>query len=94
MAEIADLNGVCKQVRPMIELTRLNHKPIVVNAELIKLVERAPDTVLTLVTGDKLVVLESVEEVTRQVIRYRQLLNISQERAVPNLCTRVPGEER
>jgi flagellar protein FlbD len=79
----------------MIELTRLNRKPIVVNAELIKLVERAPDTVLTLVTGDKLVVLESVEEVSQRVIRYRQLLNNSRsEKSVPVLCTRLPGEDR
>ncbi|HEX8924930.1 MAG TPA: flagellar FlbD family protein [Terriglobales bacterium] len=79
----------------MIELTRLNHKPIVVNAELIKLVERAPDTVLTLITGDKLVVLESVEEVTDRVIRYRQLLHSSDTQpAIPAICTRTPGSEQ
>ncbi|HVP64339.1 MAG TPA: flagellar FlbD family protein [candidate division Zixibacteria bacterium] len=81
---------------PMIELTRLNRKPIVVNAELIKLVERSPDTVITLITGDKLVVLETVEEVTARVVRYRQLLHPSQSQAsVPALCTRTPaGEEQ
>jgi flagellar protein FlbD len=79
---------------PMIELTRLNHKPIVVNAELIKLVERSPDTVITLITGDKLVVLENVEEVTRRVLQYRQLLNSSQsQNSVPALCTRIPTGE-
>jgi flagellar protein FlbD len=78
----------------MIELTRLNHKPIVVNAELIKLVERAPDTVLTLITGDKLVVRESVQEVTERVIRYRKLLYTPHsEPALPALCTRVPESE-
>jgi flagellar protein FlbD len=47
----------------MIHLTRLNNRPLVVNADLIKFIENAPDTVITLVTGDKLVVRESVQEV-------------------------------
>ena len=44
----------------MIELTRLNGHPIVVDAELLKFVEQNPDTVITLVTGDKLVVREAL----------------------------------
>jgi len=47
----------------MIELTRLNGNRLVVNCDLIKYAEASPDTTLTLVTGDKLVVLESSEEV-------------------------------
>jgi flagellar protein FlbD len=42
----------------MIRLTRLNNRPLVVNSELIKFIENAPDTVITLVTGEKIVVLE------------------------------------
>lgn len=56
----------------MIELTRLNGHPLVVNAELIKFVEQNPDTVITLVTGDKMVVRESTSEVTRRVLVYRR----------------------
>lgn len=78
----------------MIGLTRLNRKPVVVNAELIKLVEHAPDTVLTLITGEKLVVLESVEEVTQRVIRYRNQLNAHSEPDLPAPCTRVPAGEK
>jgi hypothetical protein len=37
----------------MIQLTRLNNHPLIVNSDLIKFVERAPDTVLTLVSGEK-----------------------------------------
>ena len=58
----------------MIELTRLNGHPIVVNAELIKFVEQNPDTVITLVTGDKLVVREATPEVMRRVLVYRRNL--------------------
>ncbi len=58
----------------MIQLTRLNNQPLVVNADLIKLVEQAPDTVITLVTGEKLVVRENTEEVIRRVIGFRREL--------------------
>ena len=58
----------------MIQLTRLNNHPLVVNADLIKLVEQAPDTVITLITGEKLVVRESTEEVIRRVIGFRREL--------------------
>ena len=41
----------------MIELTRLNGSRLSINCDLIKHAESAPDTVLTLITGEKLVVL-------------------------------------
>jgi len=55
----------------MIHLTRLNNQALVVNCDLIKYVEKSPDTVITLVTGDKLVVRESVEEVLERVVKFR-----------------------
>ncbi len=55
----------------MINLTRLSGHPIVLNAELIKMVEEAPDTVITLTTHDKLVVLEKADEVVSRVLAYR-----------------------
>jgi len=58
----------------VIRLTRLNNQPLVLNADLIKLVEQAPDTVITLVTGEKLVVRESTEEVIRRAIGFRREL--------------------
>ena len=58
----------------MIELTRLNNQPLLVNADLIKMVEQAPDTVITLVTGEKLVVRENTHEVVRRVIEFRRQL--------------------
>lgn len=58
----------------MIELSRLNGHPIVVNAELLKFVEQNPDTVLTLITGDKLVVRETAPEIIRRVRDYRRSL--------------------
>jgi flagellar protein FlbD len=55
----------------MIHLTRLNGNPLVVNSELIKYAESSPDTMLTLVNGEKIVVLESCEEVVNRTIAYR-----------------------
>ncbi|MEO8734953.1 MAG: flagellar FlbD family protein [Edaphobacter sp.] len=55
----------------MIELTRLNGSRLVVNCDLIKYAESAPDTVLTLITGEKLVVLEPSFEVSRRTLEYR-----------------------
>ncbi|HZY63508.1 MAG TPA: flagellar FlbD family protein [Edaphobacter sp.] len=55
----------------MIELTRLNGNRLVVNCDLIKYAESAPDTVLTLVTGEKLIVLEQLAEVLRRTLEYR-----------------------
>ncbi len=54
----------------MILLTRLNKQPVVVNAELIKFIERTPDTLITLVSGDRLMVLESLEDVVDRAIEY------------------------
>jgi flagellar protein FlbD len=51
----------------MIHLTRLNNRPLVVNADLIKFIENAPDTVITLLTGEKLVVRESLEQVLERI---------------------------
>ncbi len=56
----------------MIRLTRLNNQPLTVNSDLIKFVEQSPDTLITLVTGEKLVVRESAEEVLGRLIDFRR----------------------
>ncbi len=58
----------------MIRLTRLNHQPIVVNAELIESLEAAPDTMLSLINGQKMTVRESVEEVLARVLDYQRAI--------------------
>ena len=54
----------------MITLTRLDKRVIVVNAELIKMIESTPDTIVTLINGDILIVREAVDEVVRRAIDY------------------------
>lgn len=58
-------------LRIMIQLTRLNHQALVLNADLVKFVERSPDTVITLVGGEKMIVRESVEEVVIRIMNFR-----------------------
>lgn len=58
----------------MIELTRLNGNLLIVNSDLIKCAESSPDTMLTLINGEKIVVLESCALVIERVIAYRARL--------------------
>ena len=56
----------------MIQLTRLNNKALMVNSDLIKFVEQSPDTLVTLITGEKIVVLERPEQVLERIIDFRR----------------------
>ena len=67
----------------MIELTRLNGNPIVLNSDLIKIAEASPDTMLTLVNGEKLIVRENREEVVERVLAYRARLLAAVARRLP-----------
>jgi flagellar protein FlbD len=58
----------------MIELTRLNGRPIVLNCDLIKTAEASPDTMLTLINGEKMIVREEIAEVVERVLDYRSRL--------------------
>ena len=56
----------------MIQVTRLNGREFAVNAEMIRFVEATPDTVLTLVGDEKVLVREPVDEVMRRVVAYQR----------------------
>ncbi|HEX3469574.1 MAG TPA: flagellar FlbD family protein [Silvibacterium sp.] len=58
----------------MIELTRLNGISLVVNSDLIQYAESSPDTTLTLINGEKIVVRESSSEVIDLTVAYRARL--------------------
>lgn len=61
----------------MIHLTRINHRPMVLNAELIEHVETTPDTVVSMTTGEKFVVIESADEIVDRVIAYRRAILVA-----------------
>lgn len=56
----------------MIHLTRINRVPLVLNSDLIEHVEATPDTVISLTTGQKLLVLESPDDIIERVIHFRR----------------------
>lgn len=56
----------------MIKLTRISKEPFILNADLIRYVEARPDTFITLLSGERVVVLESMDEVLERAIQYQQ----------------------
>ncbi len=56
----------------MIQVTRLNGKGLVLNAELIQFIEATPDTVITLLNHEKIVVKESSDQLVERVLQYRR----------------------
>jgi flagellar protein FlbD len=68
----------------MIELTRLNGKAMMLNSDLIKTAESSPDTVLTLINGEKLIVHETLAEVAERVLDYRARLLATVARRLPD----------
>ena len=59
----------------MIRLTRFNHQPVVVNAHVIVMVESTPDTLLTLTSGERLHVRETVQEVVDRAVDYERRIH-------------------
>ena len=58
----------------MVHLTRLNGQPFVLNAEMIQEIEATPDTIVTLNTGQKIMVKEPVDAVRDAVINYKRTI--------------------
>jgi flagellar protein FlbD len=58
----------------MIALNRLNNQPIMVNADLIETLESTPDTVVTLTSGNKLIVRDSPEQIQHKIIAYKRAI--------------------
>lgn len=56
----------------MIPLTNINHESLILNCDLIKCIERDHDTVITLLSGEKLRVEEAPKEILQRITSYRQ----------------------
>lgn len=61
----------------MVKLTRLNNDLVVINADHLSCVEARPDTTLFLITGEKIIVRESLDEVVALCIEYRRLVRMT-----------------
>lgn len=69
----------------MIKVTRLNNSVLQINAETIQSVEANPDTVITFINRDRLLVKEPVEEVAQRIVQYRRILMHQAECGGPSL---------
>lgn len=56
----------------MIKVSRLSGEPFILNAEMIRYVEARPDTFITMTSGDRVVVRESMDEVVRLALEYQR----------------------
>ena len=56
----------------MIALTRLNGHPLMVNSDLIEQIEETPDTVITLTSGNRIIVLDRMNEVQAKIIEFKR----------------------
>ena len=66
----------------MIIVTKLDNRKILLNLETVKYLESVPDTLISFVNGESLMVRESLEEVQQAVIQYQQnVLNQADVRA-------------
>lgn len=54
----------------MITVTRLNDKELVINSDYIECMEETPDTTITMTTGRKLIVKESIDDIIEQIIEF------------------------
>lgn len=55
----------------MIKLTRLNNQIVVVNPDHIEAVEAVPDTTLRFVSGERILVRETLDELVDRVVAFR-----------------------
>jgi len=89
------LDGKAAAGEKMIRLTKLNNQQFVVNSDLIKFVEESPDTLVTLVSGEKIVVQEKAAEVLARVIEFRRWvlegLSLTWDPAAAHIVSRPPG---
>lgn len=59
----------------MIALHRLNGQPIFVNCDLIEAIEVTPDTVVTLISGNKLIVTDSPDDIQARIIEFKRKIH-------------------
>jgi len=59
----------------MIELTKLNDAPFVLNDDLIETIEENPDTTIRLTSKNYIICKESMMEVVAKVIEFRRKTN-------------------
>lgn len=60
----------------MIILTRLDGKSVAINEDLLVFAEQTPDTVLTMSSGQRLMVKEHLDEIVERIARFRRRASV------------------
>ena len=63
----------------MIALTRLNGHPLMLNSDLIEQIEETPDTVVTLTSGNRLIVRDSMHDIQQKIVEFKRRIYAPQE---------------
>ncbi|WP_028307498.1 flagellar FlbD family protein [Desulfitibacter alkalitolerans] len=58
----------------MIKLTTMDNRTVVINVNLIEKIENMPETVITLTSGKKVIVLDSMDEVIEKATAYQGMV--------------------
>ena len=69
----------------MIRVTRLNGKEFLINPHLIEFMEETPDTIITLISGAKIVVAERAPDIVHRIIEYRRQLGEAGREPLPSV---------
>ena len=56
----------------MITVTRMNDRDVAINCDIIEMIEESPDTTITMTTGRKVIVRDTVEEIIQKIIEYKK----------------------
>lgn len=56
----------------MVKLTGMNHKEIIINEDNIEKIEEVPETVITMINGNKYIVEDTPDEVIDSVITFKK----------------------
>lgn len=59
----------------MIELTKINNEKFYINPNLVEIIENAPDTLITTISGRKYYVLEEAQQVSQMIMLYYHSIN-------------------
>ena len=59
----------------VISITKLNEQGMIINCDLIELIESTPDTTITMTTGRKIIIKESVDTVLDKITNYKKRLS-------------------
>ena len=54
----------------MITVTKMNEREIIINHRLIEMIETTPDTTITMNTGKKIIVRDSLDEIMSRIAIY------------------------